>query len=280
MSTTMGGVPLITLNDGHQIPQLGFGTYQVPPDETAETVRTAVEIGYRHIDTAQMYGNEKGVGQGIRDAGVDRGHVFITSKLNNGFHRPDDARRAFDQTLTDLGTDYVDLFLIHWPLPRFDRYAAAFEAMLECRDAGLVRYVGVSNFLGHHLRRVVAETGEAPAVNQIQMDPSLARLPVRRANDELGVFTQSWSPLGRGEVLAAPAVASIADRIGCTRAQVVLAWHLAQGVVPVARSANPARQAENLAAVDVALTAADVAALNRLDRGEAAARDVEREEHF
>jgi len=121
MSTTVGGVPLITLNDGHQIPQLGFGVYQVPPEETATTVRTAVEIGYRHIDTAQMYGNEKGVGQGIRDAGVDRGHVFITSKLNNGFHRPDDARRAFDQTLADLGTDYVDLFLIHWPLPtRYD----------------------------------------------------------------------------------------------------------------------------------------------------------------
>jgi len=157
---------------------------------------------------------------------------------------------------------------------------AAFEAMLACRDAGLVRHVGVSNFLETHLRRVVAETGEAPAVNQIQMDPSLARLPVRRANDELGVFTQSWSPLGRGEVLDSPVVTDIARRLDRTPAQVVLAWHFAQGVVPIARSANPARQAENLAALDVRLTAADVDALNRLDRGESAARDVETEEHY
>ncbi|MGX7727647.1 aldo/keto reductase [Rhodococcus sp. 2H158] len=262
------------------LPRLGLGTWPLVGPDATRAVLAGIEAGYRLIDTAAIYGNEDAVGAALAACGVPRDDLFVTTKLRGSDHVSGDVRGAVERSLERLGLERLDLFLIHWPLPRFDRYAAAFEAMLECRDAGLVRYAGVSNFLGHHLRKVVAETGEAPAVNQIQMDPSLARLPVRRANDELGVFTQSWSPLGRGEVLGAPVVASIADRVGCTRAQVVLAWHLAQGVVPVARSANPARQAENLAAVDVELTAADVAALNRLDRGEAAARDVEREEHF
>ncbi|NGP04330.1 aldo/keto reductase [Rhodococcus sp. 14C212] len=262
------------------LPRLGLGTWPLVGLDATRAVLAGIEAGYRLIDTAAIYGNEDAVGAALATCGVPRDDLFVTTKLRGSDHVSGDVRGAVERSLERLGLERLDLFLIHWPLPRFDRYAAAFEAMLECRDAGLVRYVGVSNFLGHHLRKVVAETGEAPAVNQIQMDPSLARLPVRRANDELGVFTQSWSPLGRGEVLGAPVVASIADRVGCTRAQVVLAWHLAQGVVPVTRSANPARQAENLAAVDVELTAADVAALNRLDRGEAAARDVEREEHL
>ena len=180
----------------------------------------------------------------MAESGLPREELFVTTKLRGNDQVSGDIRGALEQSLERLGLDQLDLFLIHWPLPRIDRYVASFEAMLACRDAGLVRYVGVSNFLEHHVRRVVAETGEAPAVNQIQMDPSLARIPVRRANDELGIFTQSWSPLGRGDVLDNAVVSEIAGRMGCTPAQVVLAWHVAQGVVPVARSANPTRQAE------------------------------------
>jgi 2,5-diketo-D-gluconate reductase A len=262
------------------IPPLGLGTWPLTGPDATRAVLSGIEAGYRLIDTAAIYGNEDAVGAALAECGLPRDELFVTTKLRGSDHVSGDIRGAVERSLKSLGLDRLDLFLIHWPLPRHDKYVAAFEAMLSCRDAGLVRHVGVSNFLGTHLRRVVAETGEAPAVNQIQMDPSLARLPVRRANDEFGVSTQSWSPLGRGDVLAAPAVTAIAERLGHSPAQVVLAWHLAQGVVPVVRSADPARQAENLAALDVRLTAGDVDALNRLDRGESAARDVETEEHF
>ncbi|ABG93662.1 probable 2,5-didehydrogluconate reductase [Rhodococcus jostii RHA1] len=262
------------------IPPLGLGTWPLTGPDATRAVLSGIEAGYRLIDTATIYDNEDAVGVALAECGVPREELFVTTKLRGSDHVSGDIRGAVERSLKNLGLDRLDLFLIHWPLPRHNRYVAAFEAMLACRDAGLVRHVGVSNFLETHLRRVVAETGESPAVNQIQMDPSLARLPVRRADDELGVSTQSWSPLGRGEVLGSPVVTDIARRLDRTPAQVVLAWHFAQGVVPVARSANPARQAENLAALDVRLTAADVDALNRLDRGESAARDVETEEHY
>ena len=262
------------------IPPLGLGTWPLTGPDATRAVLSGIEAGYRLVDTATVYDNEDAVGVALAECGLPREELFVTTKLRGSDHVSGDIRGAVERSLKTLGLDRLDLFLIHWPLPRHDRYVAAFEAMLACRDAGLVRYVGVSNFLETHLRRVVTETGEAPAVNQIQMDPSLARLPVRRANDELGVFTQAWSPLGRGEVLDSPVVTDIARRLDRTPAQVVLAWHFAQGVVPVARSANPARQAENLAALDVRLTGADVDALNRLDRGESAARDVETEEHY
>ncbi|AII09326.1 diketogulonate reductase-like aldo/keto reductase [Rhodococcus wratislaviensis] len=262
------------------IPPLGLGTWPLTGPDATRAVLSGIEAGYRLVDTATIYDNEDAVGVALAECGLPREELFVTTKLRGSDHVSGDIRGAVERSLKNLGLDRLDLFLIHWPLPRHDRYVAAFEAMLACRDAGLVRYVGVSNFLETHLRRVVTETGEAPAVNQIQMDPSLARLPVRRANDELGVLTQSWSPLGRGDVLGASVVTDIARRLDHTPAQVVLAWHFAHSVVPVARSANPARQAENLAALDVRLTAADVDALNRLDRGESAARDVETEEHY
>ncbi|MGW0018606.1 aldo/keto reductase [Rhodococcus sp. NPDC003382] len=262
------------------LPPVGLGTWPlVGPDATA-AVLAGIEAGYRLIDTATIYDNEDAVGTALTTCGVARDELFVTTKLRGSDHVSGDIRGAVERSLERLGLDYLDLFLIHWPLPRLDRYVAAFEGILECRDAGLVRYAGVSNFLEHHLRRVVSETGEAPAVNQIQMDPTLARVPVRRADNELGVFTQSWSPLGRGETLRSPVVTAIADRLGITAAQVILAWHRAHDVVPIARSANPQRQAENLAAAHVRLEPADVAALDDLDRGESAARDVEREEHF
>ncbi|WP_064257558.1 aldo/keto reductase [Rhodococcus sp. D-6] len=262
------------------LPPMGLGTWPLAGAEATKSVLSGIEAGYRLIDTASIYGNEDAVGVALAESGLPRDELFVTTKIRGNDQVSGDVRGALERSLENLGLDRVDLYLIHWPLPRIDRYCATFEAMLACRDAGLVRYVGVSNFLGHHLVRVVAATGEAPAVNQIQMDPSLARIPVRKANDAHGVFTQSWSPLGRGDVLGSAVVTEIAARIGATAAQVVLAWHLAAGVVPVVRSANPVRQAENLAAVNITLTGTDLAALDRLDRGEDEARDVEAEEHF
>ena len=270
MSTTVGGVPLITLNDGHRIPQLGFGTYQVPPDETAETVRTAVEIGYRHIDTAQMYGNEKGVGQGIRDAGVDRGHVFITSKLNNGFHRPDDARRAFDQTLTDLGTDYVDLFLIHWPLPtRYDGdFVSTWTTLEDFKSDGRARSIGVSNFEIHHLQELARETETVPAVNQIEVHPYLTNDAVRAYGVEHDIVTEGWSPIARGAVLTEPVVLRIARATGAHPAQVVLRWHIERGDVVFPKSMHPQRIKENFEIFDFEINDEEIEALTALDRGE------------
>lgn len=262
------------------LPPMGLGTWPLVGAEATKSVLSGIEAGYRLIDTASIYGNEDAVGVALAESGLPRDELFVTTKIRGNDQVSGNVRGALERSLENLGLDRLDLYLIHWPLPRIDRYSATFEAMLACRDAGLVRYVGVSNFLGHHLDRAVADTGEAPAVNQIQMDPSLARISVRKANDAHGVLTQSWSPLGRGDVLDSPVVTEIAARIGATAAQVVLAWHLAAGVVPVARSANPVRQAENLAAVDITLTETDLAALDRLDRGEDAARDVEAEEHF
>lgn len=270
MSTTVGGVPLITLNDGQQIPQLGFGVYQVPPEETATTVRTAVEIGYRHIDTAQMYGNEKGAGQGIRDAGVDRGHVFITSKLNNGFHRPDDARRAFDQTLADLGTDYVDLFLIHWPLPtRYDGdFVSTWKTLEEFKADGRARSIGVSNFEIHHLEELARETQTVPAVNQIEVHPYLTNDAVRAYGVEHNIVTEGWSPIARGNVLTDPVVLRIARATGAHPAQVVLRWHIERGDVVFPKSMHPQRIKENFEIFDFEINDEEIEALTALDRGE------------
>ena len=263
-------VPEITLNDGHRIPQLGFGTYQVPPDETAETVRTAVEIGYRHIDTAQMYGNERGVGQGIRDAGVDRGHVFITSKLNNGYHRPDDARRAFDQTLTDLGTDYVDLFLIHWPLPtRYDGvFVSTWTTLEDFKADGRARSIGVSNFEIHHLQELARETETVPAVNQIEVHPYLTNDAVRAYGVEHDIVTEGWSPIARGAVLTEPVVLRIARATGAHPAQVVLRWHIERGDVVFPKSMHPQRIKENFEIFDFEINDEEIEALTALDRGE------------
>lgn len=275
MSTTVGDnaeghVPLITLNDGHHIPQLGFGTYQVPPEETAETVRAAVEIGYRHIDTAQMYGNEKGVGQGVRDAGVERGHVFITSKLNNGFHRPDDARRAFETTLEELDTDYVDLFLIHWPLPtRYDGdFVSTWKTLEEFRSDGRARSIGVSNFEIHHLQELARETETVPAVNQIEVHPYFTNDAVRAYGVEHDILTQAWSPIARGKVLTDPVVARIARATGAHPAQVVLRWHIERGDVVFPKSMHPNRMKENFELFDFEINDEEIEALAALDQGE------------
>ncbi|MBP1819992.1 aldo/keto reductase [Mycobacterium sp. OAE908] len=267
----MSQVPAITLNDGTVIPQLGFGTYKIAPDQTAATVRTALETGYRHIDTAQMYRNEHGVGQAIREVGVDRDDVFVTSKLNNGVHEPDEARRAFDDTLTALGFDYVDLFLIHWPLPT--RYGADFvstwRTLEKFKEDGRARSIGVSNFQVAHLKRLAREADTTPAVNQVELHPYFGNDEVRAYGREHGIVTEAWAPLARGAVANDPAVARIAKAVGRSAAQVVLRWHIQRGDVVFPKSVTPQRIRENLALFDFELSDADVAALDALNRGEA-----------
>ena len=276
MSSTAGasGVPAITLNDGNHIPQLGFGVYQVAPDETAATVKTALEVGYRHIDTAQMYGNEKGVGEGIRGAGLDRAQVFITSKLDNGFHRPDDARRAFDETLQALGTDYIDLFLIHWPLPTLydGDFVSTWTTLEDFKADGRARSIGVSNFQIHHLQELARETGGTPAVNQIEVHPYFTNDEVRAYGTEHNIVTQGWSPIAQGKVLGDPVVIRIAKSLGVHPAQVVLRWHIERGDVVFPKSMHPQRMRENFEIFDFEINDEEIEALTALDRGEAGRR--------
>jgi 2,5-diketo-D-gluconate reductase A len=267
----MSPVPTISLNDGHTIPQLGFGVFQIDPDETAEAVTTAFEVGYRHIDTAEMYGNEKGVGEAVRASGLDRDAVFITSKLNNGHHRPDDARAAFAQTLTDLGLDYVDLFLIHWPLPtQYDGdFVSTWKTLEEFQRDGRSRSIGVSNFQVAHLERLAAECDVVPAVNQIELHPYWLNQEVRAYDEEHGIATQAWSPIAQGEVLGDPAVTAIADELGKSPAQVVLRWHIERGNIVFPKSTTPERIKENFELFDFELGPDDAAKLDALDKGEA-----------
>jgi 2,5-diketo-D-gluconate reductase A len=264
-------VPSIKLNDGTSIPQLGFGVFQVPPEQTAETVTTAFEVGYRHIDTAQMYGNEEGVGRSIKDSGIARDDLYVTTKLNNGFHRPDDARRSFDESLTRLGLDRVDLFLIHWPLPtRYDGdFVSTWRTLAELVEDGRATSVGVSNFQPAHLDRIVEETGVVPVVNQVEVHPFFGNADVRAANARHGVVTEAWSPIAKGRVADDPTLVAIAEGHGRTPAQVTLAWHLHRGDVVFPKSMRRERMQENLDVLDIALTDEQVAAIDALDRGEA-----------
>ena len=264
------GIATLDLNNGQTIPQLGFGVYQIEPEGTADAVRQALEVGYRHIDTAQMYGNEAGVGRGIRDAAVDREDVFITSKLNNGFHAPEDARVAFDLTLSELGTDHVDLFLIHWPLPTLydGDFVATWKTLEEFYRAGRARSIGVSNFQVNHLRRLAQEADVVPAVNQIEVHPYLLNSEVRAYGAEHGIATEAWSPIAQGGVLADPAITTVADRLGRTAAQVVLRWHVQRGDIIFPKSTTPSRIQENFELFDFELTQEDMAAVSALDRGE------------
>ncbi|WNG89019.1 aldo/keto reductase [Mycobacterium sp. ITM-2016-00317] len=267
----MSNTPTIELNDGARIPQLGFGVYQIPPDDTAEAVKSALEIGYRHIDTAEMYQNEKGVGQGIRDSGIDRSEVFVTSKLNNGFHEPDDARRAFDATLKALEFDYVDLFLIHWPLPTLydGDYVSTWKTLEEFKKDGRARSIGVSNFQVAHLQRLADETGTVPAVNQIEVHPYFANDEVRAYGREHGIATEAWSPIAQGQVLSDPVVTRIAETLGKTPAQVVLRWHIQRGDIVFPKSVTLQRIKDNFALFDFGLGDEDFAAISGLDKGEA-----------
>jgi len=266
----MSKVPTIELNDGVRIPQLGFGVFQIEPNGTAAAVKTALDIGYRHIDTAEMYQNEKGVGQGIRDAGVDRAEVFITSKLNNGFHKPDDARRAFDKTLEALSSDYVDLFLIHWPLPTLygGDFVSTWKVLEEFARDGRARSIGVSNFQTAHLDRLADETDTVPSVNQIEVHPYFGNEQVRAYGRDHGIITEAWSPIAQGKVLDDPVINRIANAHGKSPAQVVLRWHTQRGDVVFPKSVTPERVKSNFELFDFELGNSDMDAISALDKGE------------
>jgi 2,5-diketo-D-gluconate reductase A len=271
-------IPSITLNNGRTIPQFGFGVFQIEPKGTAAAVRTALEAGYRHIDTAEMYGNEAEVGEAIARSGLDRGEVFVTSKLNNGAHEPDAAREAFDATLKALDSDYVDLFLIHWPLPM--RYGGDFvstwKTLEEFYREGRARSIGVSNFQPHHLRRLHGETEIIPAVNQIEAYPYLTQEDVRAFCAEHQIAVEAWSPLGQGSVLGDPVVRSIAERAGKSTAQVVLRWHIQRGDIVFPKSVTPDRIRENIDIFDFELSATDVDDITLLNKNERTGPDPDK----
>ena len=267
-------VPTVDLNDGHTIPQLGFGVFQIAPEDTARAVNDALDAGYRHIDTAEMYGNERGVGEAIRASGLDRADVFVTSKLSNRFHRPDDARRAFDRTLSELGSDYVDLFLIHWPLPTLydGDFVATWRTLAEFHRDGRARSIGVSNFQVNHLKRLAAETDVVPAVNQVELHPYFLNDEVRAYNHAHGIATQAWSPIAQGAVLDDPVITTIADQVARSPAQVVLRWHIQRGRIVFPKSITPARIRENLELFDFELAPDDLSRIDALDKGAAGRR--------
>ncbi len=262
-------VPSIALNDGTSIPQLGFGVFQVEPTRTAEVVGDALEVGYRHLDTAQMYRNEQGVGDAIASSGLPREELFVTTKLNNGFHRPADVHTSIDESLAKLGLDHVDLFLIHWPLPtKYDGdFVSTWRAMIEVRDSGRARSVGVSNFQPDHLDRIVAETGVVPVVNQVEVHPYFGNEAVRAANLRHGVATEAWSPIAQGAVLGDTTVEKVAAEVGRTPAQVTLRWHLQRGDIVFPKSNRIERMRENFALFDFELDDVQQQQLTALDRG-------------
>ncbi|GAA1127796.1 aldo/keto reductase [Nocardioides aquiterrae] len=263
-------VPTITLNDDTTIPQLGFGVFQVPPEDTAEVTRQALEVGYRHIDTAEMYQNEAGVGEAIRSSGIPRDELYITSKLNNSFHEPDAARRAFDETMSKLGLDRIDLFLIHWPLPtRYDGdFVSTWRTLAEFVQDGRAASIGVSNFQPAHLDRIIEETGVKPVVNQIEVHPYFGNEEARAASHRHQVVVEAWSPIAQGDVLGDEVVGKIAAAHGKTPSQVTLRWHIERGDIVFPKTTHVERMRENFDIFDFRLTPDEVAAITALDRGE------------
>lgn len=263
-------IPTVSLNNGTTIPQLGFGVYQVPPDETERAVLTAFEAGYRHIDTAQMYQNEAGVGRALRNSGLAREDVYITTKLNNDSHEPSVARAALEQSLRELDVDHVDLFLIHWPLPtRYGGdYVSTWRTLTELAAEGKATSVGVSNFHPEHLKRIVDETGIVPAINQIEVHPYLTNEEARLASGRLNVAVEAWSPIAQGAVLDDPVLVELAEKYGKTAAQVTLRWHIERGDIIFPKSVTPERVKENADIFDFTLTADEVNRITALDKGE------------
>ncbi|CCN20506.1 probable oxidoreductase [Bordetella bronchiseptica MO211] len=263
----MAQVPVLKLNDGNAMPQLGLGVWQVPNDQAAASVKAALAAGYRSIDTAAIYGNEAGVGEGLRAAGVARKDLFVTTKLWNDRHGYDEAQRAMDESLRKLGLAYVDLFLIHWPVAGSDKFVDAWRAMVAMKEDGRARSIGVSNFTIANLRRLVDETGVVPAVNQVELHPGFAQRELRAFHAEQGIATESWSPLGQGAVMHDATLAGIAAHHGKSAAQVTLRWHLQNGLIVIPKSVTPARIQANIDVFDFELSADEMADIDALPEG-------------
>ena len=261
----MSNQQLFALRDGNTIPQLGLGVFQTPPDLTASVVKIALATGYRHIDTAAIYVNEAGVGEGLRTSELARDQVFVTTKLWNADQGFDAALKAFDHSVKRLGVDYLDLYLVHWPSPRRDLYVESWRALARLKDEGRVRSIGVSNFGAEHLKRIIDETGVTPVLNQVELHPHFQQRALIETHKALGIATQSWSPLGQGKELADPVIGAIAARHGRSPAQVIIRWHLDSGLIVIPKSVTPKRIAENFDVFGFTLSAADMDAIAKLD---------------
>ncbi|MBH0237750.1 aldo/keto reductase [Methylobrevis albus] len=257
--------PHVAFSDGHEIPQVGLGVWQTPNDQAASVVATALEAGYRHIDTAAIYGNEAGVGEGLQRAGLARGDVFVTTKLWNDRQGADEPAKAMDESLKRLGLDHVDLYLIHWPAPKAGRFVDSWKALVQLQVDGRATSIGVSNFNADHLRTIIDATGVVPVLNQVELHPRFQQTALRAAHAELGIATQSWSPLGQGQLLTDPVITKIAAKHGRTAAQVVIRWHIDSGLIVIPKSVTPSRIKENFDVFGFELDADDMAAIAGLD---------------
>ncbi len=257
--------PTITFNDGNSIPQVGLGVWQTPENVAPLAVGTALKAGYRHVDTAAIYANEDGVGEGMRQSGVARKDIFLTTKLWNEDQGFDSTLRAFDESLKRLGTDYVDLYLIHWPSPHRNRYIDTWKAFVRLKEEGRARSIGVSNFVEAHLDRIIAETGVTPVLNQIELHPTFQQTELRAVHHKLGIKTESWSPLGQGKLLDNAVIGKVAAKHGRTPAQVIIRWHIDNGLIVIPKSITPSRIEDNLKVFDFKLDADDLAEIAKLD---------------
>ena len=255
----------IALNDGARIPQVGLGVWQTPNDEAAPAVKAALSAGYRHVDTAAVYENEEGVGEGIRQSGIDRSEIYLTTKLWNTEQGYEQTLKAFDASLKRLGTDYVDLYLIHWPSAHRGLFVDTWKAFVKLKEEGRAKSIGVSNFYPEHIEKIIAETGVTPVINQIELHPDFQQREARAFHQKHGIATQSWSPLGQGKLLGHSAIADIAAKLGRTPAQVIIRWHIDNGLVVIPKSVTPSRISENFKVFDFKLSAEDLDTLNGLD---------------
>ncbi|MFJ6313531.1 aldo/keto reductase [Pseudarthrobacter oxydans] len=280
IDTTASEISRLKLLHGHAIPRLGLGTWPMLEDECETAVRFALQSGYRLVDTAFQYRNEEAVGRGIRTAGVPRSELFISSKFNKESHSIDGVQRAYDESLRKLGLDHLDMFMCHWPVPALGRYVDAWKGLVKLLEEGRVKAIGVSNFKPAHLKEIIDATGVVPDVNQIQLSPDLARTEPRAVHRLLGIVTEAWSPIGRSSGLRAdPLIGHIAQRLNKSPAQVLLRWHVQQDIVPIPQASDQLWLKENLSVFDFSLSADEMAAIRRLDRGEAAARDSDSPEN-
>ena len=261
----MSNQPHISFNDGKSIPQVGLGVWQTPDDTAVTAVKAALDAGYRHIDTAAAYHNERGVGEGMRASGLDRKDIFLTTKLWNDDQGFDSTLRAFDRSLKQLGTDYLDLYLIHWPSPHRGKYRDTWKAFVRLKEEGRARSIGVSNFAGEHLDAIIGDTGVTPVLNQIELHPDFQQKALRAVHEKLGIHTESWSPLGQGHLLTNPVIADLAKKLGRTPAQVIIRWHIQNGLVVIPKSVTPSRIVENFKVFDFELDGAAMQVLDGLD---------------